>query len=234
LLLLPLVALSLGHRAIDGAGRNLLWGVICLAVALVGLGIRIVAVATAPGGTSERSTRDPRATALRTSGLYSIVRHPLYVANTLIARGLALFSGTWYLPLIVLLFGLLYYERIGAREEQFLEAKFGDEFREWANRVPAVLPAVRRYQRSSLGFGWKKVLRREFHALFVIGAGFFVLDVSEQLLARSPFRLDPFWTWVFVVTAIVFLVMSGLKKFTRVLSDHGDTVPVSVRPRQAG
>ena len=58
-----------------------------------------------------------------------MVRHPLYLANYVIALGLSCFSRAWYLPVIVSLAGLLYYERIAAREEQFLEARFGDAFR---------------------------------------------------------------------------------------------------------
>ena len=61
------------------------WEVFSVLVALSGLAIRAWAVGTAPAGTSERSTVSPRASQLRTSGLYSMVRHPLYLANGLMA-----------------------------------------------------------------------------------------------------------------------------------------------------
>ena len=44
-------------------------------------------------------------------------------------------SGTWYLPLIVVLLSVVYHERIAAREEAFLLSAFGDTFRAWANEV---------------------------------------------------------------------------------------------------
>ena len=95
--------------------------------------IRGLVVGTAPHGTSTRGTRRPTADSLSTLGAYSIVRHPLYIANTLVAVGCSLLSGTWYLPLIVVLLGFIYHERIAAREEAFLQNAFGDSFRDWAS-----------------------------------------------------------------------------------------------------
>lgn len=49
--------------------------------------------------------------------MYSIVRNPLYFGNLLIAIGLALLPGVWWLLLIVGLAFFIYYERIIAAEE---------------------------------------------------------------------------------------------------------------------
>ena len=134
-----------------------------------------------PPGTSERSTTNPRASELRTSGVYSLVRHPLYVANGLMALGLALFPGVWYLPIILVTATLLYYERIAAREEAFLLERFGGTFEAWAAQVPRALPVLRALcRRSTRAFSWKKVLRHEFHGLLVIAAGAFVLDAFQE------------------------------------------------------
>ena len=83
------------------------WEVLSVVIALAGLGLRVWAVGSAPAGTSERSTTNPRASELRTSGAYSVVRHPLYVANGLMALGLALFPGVWYLPIVLVTATLL-------------------------------------------------------------------------------------------------------------------------------
>jgi protein-S-isoprenylcysteine O-methyltransferase Ste14 len=192
---------------------------VAVLVALAGLGVRVVAVGTAPRGTSERSTTNPRASMLRTTGVYSLVRHPLYIGNTLTAVGLAAFTGTWYLPLVVLLAGVLYHERICAREEAFLEGRFGDEFREWADRVPAAIPGPARYVRSATPFVWRRVLGREFHGLMVIASAVFVLDLGRAGFATGRLVFDPLWTGFFVVTTAIFLFSLALKRLTNVFRE---------------
>ena len=139
LLLLPLFVASFQGLAYPlGSHRlDLLWEISCFAVSVLGLAVRVVTVGTSPRGTSGRNTRAQKAAVLNTTGPYSVVRHPLYLANYLIALGMSLFSRTWFLPVIVSLATILYYERIAAREEGFLELRFGDAFRRWAARVPA-------------------------------------------------------------------------------------------------
>jgi protein-S-isoprenylcysteine O-methyltransferase Ste14 len=218
LLLLPpfLLALIEAPGAAEPTAAVRAWQVFSVILALAGLGIRVAAIGTAPAGTSERSTTDPRASMLRTTGLYSIVRHPLYLGNTVTALGLACFTGAWYLPVIVLLAAILYHERICAREEVFLEGKFGSQFREWAERVPAAVPRFAGYLRSATPFRWRRVLGREFHGLMVIGTAVFVLDLARAAAATGRLAYDPIWTAFFACTASVFVVCSVLKKTTRV------------------
>jgi protein-S-isoprenylcysteine O-methyltransferase Ste14 len=197
------------------------WQIAALAIALAGLVIRVVAIGTAPAGTSERSTTDPRASELRTSGLYSVVRHPLYLGNTLTAVGFACFTAVWYLPVIVALVGILYHERIAAREEVFLEGRFGETFLRWADQVPAMIPRLSGYARSTTPFVWRRVAGREFHGLFVIGAVLFVLDVARAALATGRLVFDPLWTTLFLLTAAIFVVCTLLKKTTRLLHVDG-------------
>lgn len=220
LLLLPIfvVALLETRWPAEAPPALRVWQIVAVLVALAGLLVRVVAIGTAPVGTSERSTTNPRASMLRTTGLYSIIRHPLYVGNTLTAAGLACFTGAWYLPVIVVLLAVLYHERICAREEAFLEERFGDEFRAWAARVPAALPRLSAYVPSATPFVWRRVLGREYHGLLVIGASVFVLDLVRSTAAAGRPALDPAWTWFFGATAAVFLVCATLKKTTSVFS----------------
>ncbi|MEW5981279.1 MAG: isoprenylcysteine carboxylmethyltransferase family protein [Acidobacteriota bacterium] len=194
-----------------------LWEALAAAVALGGLALRIWAVGTAPAGTSERSTVDPRASELRTTGLYSILRHPLYVANGLIGLGLALFTGLWYLGVITLATTLLYYERIAAREEAFLEERFGEAFVEWAGRVPAMVPLWSGYVPGRAPFSWGRVIQ-ELHGLSVIAAGVFVLDVVQESWRAGRWAFDPLWAWFFGVVAVAFAVFAVTKKTVRRLS----------------
>lgn len=194
-----------------------LWETAALAVALGGLAIRIWAVGTAPAGTSERSTVDPRASELRTTGLYSVVRHPLYVANGLMGLGLALFPGLWFLPVIMVTATLLYYERIALGEEAFLEGRFGEPFREWASTVPAWIPAWSGYVQWRGPFSWRRVIQ-ELHGLTVIAAGVFVLDAVQESWRAGAWAADPIWVWSFCGVAAAFLAFVVTKKTLRRLS----------------
>lgn len=223
LLMLPLFALGVIDaglpQPVPPAVRLL--QAVAVAVALSGLAVRVAAIGTAAEGTSERSTVNPRASRLRTTGLYSLVRHPLYVGNTITAIGLAAFTTRWYLPVIVLAVGLLYHERIAAREEAFLEARFGDEFRSWAAEVPAMWPGGAGYRRSDVPFGWRRPLGSEFHGLMTIASVVFVLDLFRAWLATGRLVFDPVWTRFFVVSAAIFAACTALKKTTGVFRARG-------------
>ena len=192
------------------------WEYLSVAVALAGLGLRIWAVGSAPSGTSERSTTNPRASQLRTTGAYSIIRHPLYVANALMALGLSLFPGVWYLPVILVLATWLYYERIAIREEAFLAERFGAEFEAWSSRVPACRPSFAAYRPSAQAYSWRKVLRHEFHGLLVIAAGAVVLDAVQESLRARAWRVDAPWAWCFAAAAVLFVIFAAVKRGTRV------------------
>jgi len=74
-------------------------------------------------------------TALATGGIYRFTRNPLYLSLTLIYLGIATATnGPWLLLLILPLLVVIRYGVI-AREERYLEAKFGDDYRRYKARV---------------------------------------------------------------------------------------------------
>ena len=78
---------------------------------------------------------DQPVTALVTGGPYRFSRNPLYVALTMIYVGITVAWGAWW-PLATLVPALaVVHWRIVRREEQFLEIRFGDEYRAYRARV---------------------------------------------------------------------------------------------------
>lgn len=209
---LVLVPLFLFSIADDRPPTPTAWELFSFAVALSGLVLRVCVVGTAPHGTSTRGTRHPTADSLSTLGAYSIVRHPLYLANTLVALGCSFLSGTWYLPLIVVLLSFIYHERIAASEEAFLQNTFGDDFRMWATRVPAMIPTFGNYRPSGVPFQVRRVVMQESHGLCAIGTAFLVLDTLEDSVRLGRFRVDPLWLGVFAATLVPFLIVVIAKK----------------------
>ncbi len=75
-----------------------------------------------------------------TSGPFSVVRHPTYLAHTLILVGVFLmtgFVGTGFLA--VLDFGISYFLIIPLEERELI-IRFGADYRRYQHRVPKLLP----------------------------------------------------------------------------------------------
>jgi len=53
-------------------------------------------------------------------------------------------------------------------EEQFLERKFGDAYKELADKVPAFIPKMGLFNKPTLSFSLKKVLKKEKNGLFAV------------------------------------------------------------------
>ncbi len=185
----------------------------CVMVSLSGLFIRCLTIGYAPGGTSGRNTREQRADTLNTTGMYSIVRHPLYLGNFVISLGCVLFIAVLWFDLLAIFAFWLYYALIILAEEEFLRRKFGDVFLKWAGNTPAFFPRFgKKLRRPGLSFSFKNVLRREYSTLFAIIASFTFLDLSEDFLASGKFEFDWGWSAFFTAGLIIYAVLRVLKK----------------------
>lgn len=223
IVLVAVMAAAMQHFAYP-LGRHELqefWSHVCLTVSLFGLLLRAWVVGHAPSGTSGRNTKMQLASRLNTTGLYSLVRHPLYLGNFFIWAGIVLFAGLWWLMLIYALLFWAYYERIMFAEEEFLSARFGTEFQKWAERTPAFFPKFRGWNRADLPFSFRNVLRREYTALFGILAAFGVLEFGEHLLIERKFRLDMEWQLLALFGLAQLIVLRFLKRHTLVLHVEG-------------
>lgn len=100
---------------------------IFLCIGFIGLTIRILTVGFTPKGTSGRNTSEGQvAEVVNTTGIYSVVRHPLYLGNFFMWLAPCLMILDLWFILFFCLAYWLYYERIMYAEEDFLRKKFGD------------------------------------------------------------------------------------------------------------
>ena len=229
-LILPLVATSFRNSTwvndAFGNGFEEAWDIACYALALTGLALRVVTVGFVPAGTSGRNAVKQNAEALNTTGMYSVVRHPLYFANFVVFISFILLFKSLLLVLLMGLAYFLYYERIMMAEEKFLGDKYGDQYREWAAKTPAFLPRLYGFVRPALPFSWRSALLREFHTLFLISAAFAVVEMLEALVLENQtfgeWVLDePIWPVVFVLSALIYVVVRTIKKKTKWLKEQG-------------
>ncbi len=201
--------------------RTELWQLVCLAVCFLGLAVRLKTAAHVPAGTSGRNTFLQIAETLNTTGIYSVVRHPLYLGNFLIVLGISMFFADIMFVAFVMCVFALYYERIMLTEESFLRARFGSDFEDWAAVTPAFVPAFSRWQAPSLPVSWKSMVRREYTTLFFVIA----IPAAENIIADSIIEqqllLDWRWPTALGLSAVFFFVCRVLKKQTRVLDAAG-------------
>lgn len=210
-----------GDYSENGFFASETWEMIAFAVSLIGLAIRIYTVGHIPEGTSGRNTKLQVAFALNQSGVYSVLRHPLYLGNFFIWLGLSLFVHLWWVTLITVLVFWLYYERIMFVEEDFLRGRFQSEYERWAGITPAFIPCFRRWKKPEIGFSLRIVLQREYSVFFAIIMSFTVVDVVSGIITRQTLAPDPLWRIIFTIGLIVFLVLRVLDKKTTIFSVEG-------------
>ena len=220
LVLIGIFLLALREFEYLGNSKTLdhIWEVVCLFVSFFGLGIRVFTIGHTPRGTSGRNTKEQVADSLNTTGIYSLVRNPLYLGNFFMGLGIALFAHLWWLTLIYMLVFWLYYERIIFAEEAYLREKFGAEFLEWAGKTPAFFPRFSQYRNPNLPFSLKNVLRREYNGFFAVIVSLFILEIVGELFSRGRFEFDLGWILLVSIGFIVWLTLRTVKKYTSILN----------------
>jgi protein-S-isoprenylcysteine O-methyltransferase Ste14 len=74
------------------------------------------------------------------SDIYGLLRHPAYAAMDRLALAFGLWNGSPYALLLAVLFVAVWHPIWYGIEERELVARFGDDYRAYRERVPAVVP----------------------------------------------------------------------------------------------
>ncbi len=146
---------------------------------LAGLGIVTLGVAmrVAASGYLIKSAE------LTVTGPFAYMRHPLYAASFVIAMGGCAMTGLWWaFPVMAALFAVIYGPTV-AFEEGFLVEKYGEAYKEYRARVPAVIPRLRHAQGAWRGFRWGLVLFNKEH-INASGVAVIALAFAVRLLVR--------------------------------------------------
>jgi protein-S-isoprenylcysteine O-methyltransferase Ste14 len=72
--------------------------------------------------------------------VYKLLRHPVYAAMDRVALAFGLINGTPFALLLAVFFIAVWHPRWYGLEERELVSRFGDEYRAYAERVPATMP----------------------------------------------------------------------------------------------
>lgn len=195
-----------------------LFEIACLLVAFIGFFIRVYTVGYSRPNTSGRNTEVQVADVLNTTGIYSIMRNPLYVGNFFMWLGIAMLTGNFWFIISFTLFYFLYYERIIFTEEQFLKNKFGDTYLNWARKTPIIVPNLSLFQKTNYSFNWRKVLRQEkngFAALLII---FCLFDLGSTLVNVNH-HYNMILNIAGLASIIIYFILKFIKYNTKLLQD---------------
>lgn len=190
-------------------------------ISFAGLVVRAIAIGTTPKGTSGRNTKGQVAETLNTTGIYSCLRHPLYLGNFLMWIGIVIFTYSPAFALIVSLAFWLYYERIMFAEERFLEGKFGDTYMKWSVSVPAFIPSFKNYLPGIVPFSFKSALRREYSGVFATVFGFAFIDNLRVFFQLGTFEFGRLSNYLLVAAFLLVIVLRSLKHSTNLLDEEG-------------
>lgn len=195
---------------------------IFLGVSLLGEVIRILTVGFAPKNTSGRNTVNGQlADELNVTGIYSVIRHPLYVGNFFMWLGPVLFLRSISYTIIFCLVYWLYYERIIFAEEQFLRKKFGEAYDKWSEFVSPFIPYPFKFVSPKLPFSLRNVLKREYNSFINIFVIFTLLDLFRNYFLSGRIFLTEMWIYLSVSALIIWLIIRTIHKKTRWLEVEG-------------
>lgn len=189
-------------------------------ISFFGQVIRAIAIGTSNKHTSGRNTKEQVAEALNTTGIYSTLRHPLYLGNYFMWIGIVIYVGNIYFFLIVSLLFWLYYERIMFAEERFLERKFGQSYVDWSMKVPAFIPSFKNYVKNDIPFSMKTILRREYSGVTATIISFVFVDVLRNSFTAKAFVWTSTQTYVVIGALLISLILRSLKHYTKVLNEE--------------
>ena len=183
-------------------------------VGLLGLGIRMHVVGHSAPNTSGRNTAQGQvADSLNSTGMYSVVRHPLYLGNFLMWLAPAIWTmDLWFILFFTAIYWL-YYERIMFAEEAFLRGKFGDTYDQWAKGRPPFVPKLSGYVKADRPMSWKKILKKEKNGLAALFVIFWAFDILPRILFKGWDGIHMnFWTLAALASLLIYLILQALKK----------------------
>lgn len=194
----------------------------CFGISMAGVAMRVATIGSVPRRTSGRNTdKGQVADELNTTGLYSVVRNPLYLANGIILTGFLLATGSLWFTIIGLLACCVHYERVVCAEEAFLMRRFGERYLAWVDKTPAFIPRPRLWTPSGRRFCLRTAVKREYLTTFGLVVAFTATDYLEDLVAQGQILLELETTVLCLCALLMFFIVRYLRKNTRMLHVAG-------------
>lgn len=154
---------------------------------------------------------------LTTSGPYAFVRNPLYLGTFLITLGLTIILKMQWLGFLMLLTLAVVYYRTIQQEQGMLLNRYGDAYRNYMNKVPAMIPTLIPY---SEGEKWPFNLQRlvdskEHKPVFWVIVIIIAFHLKSRLLIEHQPMTDR--NWLLVTFALLLIALDIAYEFNKKL-----------------
>ena len=108
-------------------------GIICI---VIGIGLWISAVV------NSRISKNIKELKLVTTGVFAIVRNPIYSAFLFLFTGILLFTRNLYLLIFPIIFWIYLTYLLKETEEKWLKDKFKEEYQKYMKKVNRIIPNI--------------------------------------------------------------------------------------------
>ena len=197
--------------------------IIGLSVALFGQAIRILTIGLVyiiRGGRH----RQIYAKELVTDGIFAHCRNPLYLGNILILTGSGIMSNSLVSLLIFLPLFVFAYQAIVIAEEDFLNDRFGPQYKNYLKRVNRWVPNLKGIGNTinSSTFKWRRVIVKEYNSIYIwlTGAVLLILkNYRSYSTAQNFYKSLPFFILVIFSLTVCYSIVRYLKKSLKLVGD---------------
>ncbi len=197
--------------------------IIGLSVALFGQAIRILTIGLVyiiRGGRH----RQIYAKELVTDGIFAHCRNPLYLGNILILTGSGIMSNSLVSLLIFLPLFIFAYQAIVIAEEDFLNDRFGPQYKNYLKRVNRWVPNLKGIGNTinSSTFKWRRVIVKEYNSIYIwlTGAVLLILKNYRSYSTAQNFHKSlPFFILVIFSLTVCYSIVRYLKKSLKLVGD---------------
>ncbi len=144
---------------------------------------------------------------LTTSGPYAFVRNPLYLGTFLIAIGFAIVLNMYWVGVLFLAaLGVMYYRTIQT-EQGMLLTKFGESYRKYVEKVPAMIPCLISYpEGEKWPFSLKRLIdSKEHKPVFWIIILLIVFHLKTRLILEHKSMNEHAWALVALAGVLISL-----------------------------
>ena len=184
----------------------------CMSISMIGIVLRLLTVGFVSKGTSGRGTHSPKASELNTTGMYSIVRNPLYLGNHFVFVGVSLLSQCWEVVLLNHFLFATAYIPIILVEENFLKEKYGEAYLEYSARVPCFIPRFSQWVSPKNPWNCRMVLRREHDTWLGVVLAYFLIECLREYTVSGSLRLHMIWYALLLPMWLSWVVLKIVKK----------------------